>query len=480
MHFQFNDGRYELINHNYMRSIWMLLILMAICSYFAQTIWSSVFNNDTMRALLALPGHAELSLVKRAQEAKAYETLMKIPAISNGLVGKRRADTVADLFEGSQLFCPMDMSADDKSTLSQAFDYYPNQLIYLLTAARASAYRMSGLRLRRKLIIYSLCSYFLTSMQFILPWFFIGDKYMLYGIHYLRAWFHHAGNQVVKSLGANRGYHRKQVRQPNSFDYEISSRIWPTLTQCEFKKFGFLSVETITVQCIVSINEICAKLFAVIWWFIAINIVIEILALMSILICSFSSKALKGTFGRRFWPHSRKEAEAIATFRYQMARKLEHRSSAPVGLGELSDREKKQLEAERNNASKAYARDNNLEDGVPLGSKKWYLWCSRDIGLLLTGRSRTNGAHRHEQASEDPNVYYLLYLLYLRLGRSRRKTERVVAMTGAALRRYLESLDGRLGESKAAALRGDLRQQESAGASNEQPGSGAVIVDVMM
>lgn len=478
MHFQFNDGKYELITHNYMRSLWLLLILMAICSYLAQTVWSSLFNNDTMRALLALPGHAELPLVKRAQEAKAYETLMKIPAISNGLVGKKQAGTVEDIFEGSQLFCSLDLLAGEKNSYSHTFDYYPNQLIYLLTAARASASRVPGLRLRRKLLIHSLSSFFLTSMQFVLPWLFIGDKYTLYGLQYLRAWLHHAGNQAAVSLKAGRIGHKQQVHQPNSIDYELSSRIWPTLTMCQYKKFGLLGIETVTVQCVVAINEICAKLFAVIWLFIAINIVIEILALLSVLICSFSSKALKSFFGWRFWPRSKEEAEAIATFRHQIARKLDNRYSAPIRLEQLSERERKQLEAEQNSASKAYARDNKLEEGIPLGSKKWYLWCSRDIGLFLTGGLRNQKSA--QEAKEDSNIYYLLYLLYLRLGRSKKKTELVITMTGVALKRYLESLDGRLGETRVAALRGNLRQQEPAGASNEQPGSGAVIVDVMM
>lgn len=596
IHFKLNEGKYEVVNHNYMRSLWALLILMAICSYLAQRKWANIFTTDTLRALLQLPGSEELPLVRKAQELRAHEELMKLASVNQTITrnNNNNARSVAgdyqshqrgtNFIEGStskqlifrdafgdqgQLFVhKIDILVGDDNDHNHALDYYPNQLIYLLLMRKTSAYKLANLRLRRKLLAYSAWSLFLSSMQFVLPWCFIGRKYTLYGWNFARLAFHHILDQLSQSsvpalATSSSSSSSTQPQQVNSFDYELTSSIWPTSTQCEYKQFGLQGLERVVVQCTVPINEICGKLFAVIWWVVAINIAIELWCFAVLLLCSLNSSTIQASFGRRFWPGARAQAKIINTFRYRHASLLarveaeaverrilaleaaadfqqlddqhhhlpltaatnghnrqeetrlaeaaaqitrqvtnaghnvqqrHHRAASgrtPISgrrAGATSERERKQFEAARERPGlDSLSLSNNS-----LASKKWYLWCPRDLGCFLAdkgkrlssrkqrgatidddelnsssadgylsaiggdafGEKRGSSGWQREQQHEnkhDPDLYYLLYFLYLRLDCSRKKVEQVIQMTSEALSCYLNRLEQFEWSSSAAA-----------------------------
>jgi len=479
------NGHYELISHNYMRSLWALLILMAICSFVAQRRWAAIFNNDSLRAILKLPGSEDMALVKRTQEARPYEILMQLGG------AKRPSQKTCSQVGLISCIETIEILIGDENMHSRTLDYHPNQLIYLLLSSRTSAYRLSGLKLKRQIILYSIYSFLLTSAQFLLPLFFIGDKYALYGFNFLKAWLNYATNSLLQSSGSN----------INSVDYELSARIWPTMTQCKYMQYGLQGHEYATVQCTVPINEICAKLFVVIWWFVVINIIIELASLCSILACSISFTTTKWTFGRRFWPRVRKQAETIVSFRYRNALLRRRLYNDPVGeascLGEesgarlaavgeedikrakLSEREKKKLEAE----------EGRFSAEASLDSKKWYLWCTRDLGMVLACQCRklANKGRRgrievedgFKEYKEDSNILFLLYLLYLRTGCSRKRTETIIRMTGNALANYLEALGKQAAEPGEGLLDTNEGQCDTRGQSSEASETGTIL-EVMM
>lgn len=453
------EGQLELITHNYMRDLWPLLISMAICSYIAQRSWASIFKHETLRALLKLPGHQDLAVVKRAQESKVYDSLRKLvpPTSSRKMSRADEAEArmlskkLTNLLEQDKsLFHTIDILAGDENECNKSLDYYPNQLIYMLIASKASAYKLAGLKLRRRLIQYSILSFTLTLMQFVVPWLTIGSKYTFYGFDYAKAWLRYTLKQVITM--------RADI---NTLDYMLSSRIWPTSTQCTYSQYGNQGMDSVTVQCTSAINEICGKLFVVIWWFIFINIIVEFCSLVWMLASSINVKTTRWFLGRKSWPKTRKEAQQVAKFRYKRALILHQHEKLLTdsnqdedqkdadGHPELTERQKKILEAEAE-------RQKKISSQASLSDKKWYLWCSRDICMFLTNQGKKIGSatgilvkgnsnplrdeEGFKEVEEDQNIYYLLHLLYRRLNCSDKKTQQVVRMTSGALSNYLDYL----------------------------------------
>lgn len=495
MGISFEDGKYE-TNHNYMRSLWALLILMMVCSFVAQRRWASIFNNELLCALLKLPGYEKLNVVKRAQETKPYEKLNNLTSeqvnkliLKQDMKGKQdrasinmkeqkqhQLELVGLSKRKNQLLNVIEVLTGAENEHNHTLDYYPNQLIYLLMARKTAAYRMSNLRLRRKMISYSIWSFSLTLMQYILPWAFIGDKYKLYGFNYFKIWLKYTLRQLMKP--------RSTI---NSIDYELSSQIFPTSVACEYQQYGLQAPESATIQCTVSINEICSKLFMIIWWFVAINIIIELYSLACVAFCSINFATIRWCLSRNRWPQARQEAKRIATFRYRHATLLQEQlkdynlnnlnnSTAQVKQAVGADKlEEKSSTDESTKKANQKVNTSNHEKKISeaeaekcssnrcLGSKNWYLGCCIDMGSFLSGQARkcarkmcsnsfcssltrqkwktVKDEDGYREVEEDPNIYFLLYLLHLRLNNSNKKMERIIKMTNSALDRYLENLE---------------------------------------
>lgn len=537
----FEDGKYE-INHNYMHSLWAVLILMATCSFIAQKRWSSIFNNDILRALLKLPGHENLSVVKKAQNLAPFEIISKFSPKNESSEKetfkhddnylKQLPVELVDLSKVNDFSESIDILTGYENEHNHTLDYYPNQLIYLLLPRQTVAYKMSGLKLRRDLIVYSIWSFSLTLMQFLLPLVFIGKNYKYYGLDFSKAWLK---------------YTLKQLKNPrsnvNSINYQLSSQIFPISVRCPYRQFGLQGAESVYIQCTVPINEICGKLFVVIWWFIIVNIFIEIYSMLCILIGSINFGTIKWCIGRRSWPKAQREAKKLATFRYRHAASVKNQKAAFLKLTSAETKQdsdehllsKKhstlvQMEAVTNNRmnnstktktttttntdnKKDKRKNNNIElseaerkiheaqaekdqttSSSCLSSKKWYYWCFKDIGLYLSNKGRRicgkkmpfskkdSSAQRTKwrttledkggckEIREDSNIYYLLYLLYMRLNRSKKKIERIIRMSSSALEKYLRNLDEYMLEERRMVKDSDTREDNGKEDEEEEGG----------
>lgn len=452
-----------------MRSLWALLILLSLCSYFAQRKWASIFDNDVLQALLQLPGWDESKLVKAADSAKPYEMLS---LLSSNLDQELETDNdqVALLPRNKRLSYKMDLVDQHANIYDHKLDYYPNQLTYLLLTKNAAAYKLSCLKLRRKLIIYSMCSTCLTLMQFVLPLLFIGGEYVSYGWRFLVSFM----SYIWKLLSSN------VPILENSIDYELSSSIFPTLTQCEYQHYGMAGeIERVIVTCTVSINEICGKLFVAIWWFVVINIMIEICSMFMVIVCSVNSSTIRWTYGMRYWPGTREEADTIATFRCRRSEMIRrHRELLPTHRPPINaiqnGHEKKRIEAEK-----------TMEASGCEQSKRWYEMGLQDCLLSLfktitkiicccTDRRRQS---LEEEAGKDINIYYLLYLIYLRLGKSKSRVEEVIRMTATVLNTYLDDLQHENDNNKVKShlLTQFDSSQANAMSSEQQSGTSAIM-----
>lgn len=448
-----------------MRSLWALLILLAVCSFLAQKNWASLFDNDVLQALLQLAGSSESRLVRAADNARAYEMLSELSSnLNEELDSKMVKDPkYSKMTRNEKVSRRIDIVDNYVNIYDHKLDYYPNQLTYLMLTKNPAAYNLSWLKLRRRLILHSIKSTFFTLLQFILPLVFIGNEYFLYGWHYLCA-------TVAYLIKVSSGKHVTD----NSIDYELSSNIFPTSTQCEYQQYGMAgSTEKITIQCTVAINEICSKLFVVIWWFVVINLIIELYSLLTMVICSLNLNMISWSFGLRFWPNARKDADLLAAFRYKrqvLINRCEQRKkfkampkitaqmhtmsdskisddSGQATGDSLEERERiKRLEAEGRVQSPSDVKE--CSDSEDRSSKQWYLWCTRDVCMSVTDPcvklicclSDKRRKHLEQEPFKDMNVYYLLYLVYLRLGNSKSKVEEVIKMTARALNNYLEDL----------------------------------------
>ena len=486
------EPKQKIYQHNYMRSLWALLILLGLCSFLAQRKWAAIFDDEVLKALLKLSGSEKLRFVEAAEKAKPYETLSKLSRDLDSEVrrldgsgGQLKKNTSLHSSPSEQIELKMDLVDSYVSIYDHNLDYYPNQLIYLLLTKNTAAYKMC-LKLRQKLIIYTLYSTTMTIAQFALPLLFIGREYSTYGWNYMQAF----GDYLIKLLTSP-----KPILD-NSIDYELSSRIFPIATQCEYILGGFSGTpEPIILQCTVAINEICSKLFVVIWWFVAVNIVVELWSLVIICFGSISYSTLRWAFGYRYWPRARREANLIASFRFkrnkillrqqrrkQLGRNLETAANAQKNSkrqvnGQLASaadviildkHEQKRLEAEQLNNSAA-ANDDDLSIGRgSAGSRRqkqseWDFWKPRNICAKIFEVICCSLNMRRQPIEVEPekdlNVFFLLYLIYLRLNRSRTRVEQVIKMSSQALNNYLDDL---VRQPKVSALAAFNQQQQQA------------------
>lgn len=480
-----------------MRSLWTLLILMAICSFVAQRKWRALFESDIYKALLQLPGNSDLIIVKAAQKAQPYNALARIEddqksktqlssagSDSTGrqindadLQANKQIDLVLKAVEAQQKLFGIDSTVvnciGEQNEYNHRLDYYPNQLVYLLLGGPSKL--LSSLDMRSELITYSLWSTSMTAMQFLLPWLFIGEEYIYYGWEYSKALLRYIidqfrlilGSELQVSSATNLGVisdgglvMSETNPAPNSIDYEISARIWPTLTKCEYSGYGLQGIEQTTVHCTVPINEICAKLFAVIWWFVVLNIVIEILALMSLVCSSIRESYVRLVFGVRFWPLCMAQADEIASFRIRYQRmfagaseqeKIALTSASLASPAGTIDR--KRLEAERDRLRDSYWTRQSLKRTGFGGNH--YSNALRQIGSSLIGSKSVHddfdiecGTKPQENStghrSLDCAMYYVFYLIYLRLNKNKKDVQQVILMTSTALNTYLSLLDSAL------------------------------------
>lgn len=425
---RFEGGDTEEINHNYMHSVWMLLIMMALLSFLAQRRWANIFNHDILRSILKLPGHEQLELVKLANQAQGYERLAQLGK-RTASVEQTKSSPLAIMSSGDgQQSISIDLLFGNPNAHNHLFDYYSNQLIYLLMADRASDYRLASMNLRRKLVVYSLFSFTATWLQYLLPRFFIGEQYRLYGWRYFQAWLRY----MMKLSRATKS-------KVNSIDYELSSSIWPTSTMCEYHQYGYQGMDTIVVQCVVPINEICGKLFAFIWWFVAFNIIIETFALISMLTCSISFSVTKRTFGFRFWPKASREATIVSNFRYNRLKAVQRRLKE---TGQYVD-----SFASKSNNLKSHHHD-KFASCTSISDKSWLSQIKYDLCRYLSRQGRKLGRRSGNQSGvelreirRDVNILYLFYLMYLRFNKSQKRVEQVIKMTSEALDSYLIQLN---------------------------------------
>lgn len=442
--------KYRLINHNYMRSLWPLLILMAACSFVAKRYWAAIFQSESMITLLRLPGYKESKIASRVDEAQPYKTLLSLrrnhqsrnmheKSLSNPL--SSRFDSTGTKFSDNLKLNANPESVDNKliqtvikivgeeNEHNGSVNGYVDQLLYFLLAQGTHDRAILGANLRAQVVMSQLVSSVLTSMQFILPLLVIGERYKYYGWMFAKLWLI---------------YVHKMLSDPdstlslNSVDYTLSSQIWPTVTQCMFKQYGYRGQEVVNAMCIVSINEICSKLFVVIWWVVALNIVLEIYCLVTLLFCSLNHNLIKWTFGLRFWPGARKEADSIATFRYRHARVLERilKNSRELGgssdslndLGSHCSTEKSTIRCQTEKGQ----REEKLSYRPPGFCYKLLKKLRRPVQATRQDRDGLR------EMKEDSNMYFLLYLLYLRLGSSRGEIEVVLKSTSRVLDSYLD------------------------------------------
>lgn len=488
-----------------MNSLWMLLLLMGLCSMVARRYWASIFERDSLIALLKLPDHEKLDLVKRVHKSPPYSTLLSIrdqrkqqQAATNNISSQQQQpegmQKLRNLINLDQTQCETIVKMADENEDNLALDYYVNQLLYLLLANSATAYKISGLKLKSRLLKYQLISFLATCLQFILPRLFIGNKYTLYGWYFSQAWWDYLASQLLNIRSAS-----SSADEPIRVGYDISAQIWPTSTQCQYKQFGFQGIELVTVQCTVSINEICAKLFAIIWWFVAINLILECFSMLNIILSSLSYEITRFSFARRFWPKTCDEAHTIANFRYQH-NLLINRLASKAAMGpsngsceslnsddsmSLHDsmdmlRERKRLEAAGDSRHRRHNNNNLASDANDHNGYKllWFLPCILSFDNEHNNKSSSGGrknAHldqntllgfngkpiNESKADEngfrekcnDINMLFLLYLLYLRLRCSSKKVQLVIRATTRALHIYLESLRDSLRNSSPPSLR---------------------------
>lgn len=473
-----------------MRSLWTLLILMAACSFVAQRKWRALFQKDTFKALLKLPGYSDLSIVKAAQKAQPYNTLLNIESAENPeaqisspgsestdsqvhyakfTIATKQNELTSKVIKAQQKLLGFNANIVDcvgeQNEYNHQLDYYSNQLIYILLGNRMS--QLSDLNLRSKLIMYSILSTTMTAMQFVLPWLFIGEAYIWYGWEYLKVLLRYISEQIQlvsasDSHAESRAHWNAIVdgkplmsqssANPNSIDYEISVRIWPTSTKCRYIHYGLQGLEQTTVQCAVPINEICAKLFAVIWWFVAINIAIEVASLIGLVLSSINKDTIRSSFGRRFWSDCMEQIDEIAAFKFRHMRLLQNGNdqselkyppvtqTTPTGTFE-----RKRIEVEQDRLADTYWTRHSSK------KSKGFRQNIRELSPIFIGRTKAqnNFDLRARADSEacwsdlhciDSTVYYVFYLLYLRLNKNKKDVQQVIQMTSTALNIYLTHL----------------------------------------
>lgn len=442
----------KVVVHNYMRSYWPLLILLAVCSHLAQKRWAAIFQNETLKALLQLAGSAELRQVRAAESAKPYEMLS---ALSRDLDQEfaRRLDEgprAAELSRNERVSRRLELVDNYVNIYDQALDYYPNQLTYLLLTRNVASYKLSCLKLRYKLLQHALLSCLLSLAQFLLPLAFLGRDYALFGWDYLSA----LARYMLKQLTSD------SCCLDNTIDYELSSRIFPTSVQCHYRQLSYTgSVESLSIQCTIGINEISAKVFAIIWWVVAVSLAVELGSLLALLVCSLNRSTISRTFGERFWPRAVYQANLIAQFRHRRSLLMSRQQqggppklASPVHLvsggkratgAPLAGSQDEQLRRKKALESNL---SYNLDMGDGSGRSRANKWCLRGVVQALgwTGMpcdSAKRQKRLEREAERDINIYYLLYLLYLRLGSSKSKVEQVIRMTACALSNYLVELE---------------------------------------
>lgn len=433
MQFNLDGQRNETIQHSYLRSIWALLVILAACSFVAQRSWSSIFDNETLRAILKLPGYEELSLVMKVQELSPCNTLR-----SSKKAGKTAESNLLAIAR-EDLLIEEDLMGE-ANEYNHMLDHYSDQLTYLLLPTRTSAYKLAGINLRARLLRHTVISFCLTGAQFIIPRLSIGPGYTLYGWHYLGALLGYSFGQLAGS-GEN----------VNSIDYDISGRLWPVETQCEYKQFGLQGVERHTVICTSPMNEISGKIFALIWWLVLLNIAFELYTLCWTLASSLDFRTARYLLGRRCWPHARSGADYLASFRYLRASRRQHAVKPATKLGQSGQLARAASAIELNTDDRKRIKAEEAR-GLVLGSSPDQAqrvvvpkrWCR---GLLVAASKTAPDSDGFCELKEDVNLYFLLYLIYLRLESSSRKIEHVITVTQQALEAHIERMGSEHGSA---------------------------------
>lgn len=457
IHFRLNDGRYEVITHNYMQSLWLLLLLMSLCSVIARRYYWSIFQRDSLVALLKLPGYHELPLVKCVQNSPPYTTLLRMrnqqqkkhgSRLTGGFKGEEKQ--IHETFDARQQLLsiisieePLNetiikMSEENEHNIT--LDYYVNQLLYFLLAIRPAAYKISGLKLKSRLIKYHFVSVILSSIQFVLPRLFIGKKYNLYGWHFSEAWWDYIHKHILNSDNSS---------EPNQVTYDISAQIWPTSVMCQYEQFGYVQMERVTVQCTVGINEICAKFFAVIWWVIILSLLVEVYSFLIIIMSSLSYDITRNIFGYRYWPKVMDEVDNIATFRWQnniLISQLKNcitnsQSSTNTSSDMINEADRKHLEAreEYNSGFSSASCLSFISCLLPQHDHSELDFMSSEHHFVRKTKSLPD-ENGFKETQHDSNMLFLLYLLCHRLRCSSKKTQLIIRATNRALLIYLDTL----------------------------------------
>lgn len=472
-------------------------MILAACSYWAQRCWSAVFNNETMQAVLKLPGFQESPLVKAAEQIKPLEILslnardvhtdqhLKSPAIN-----KLDSNVASDekFSHNNKVIQRIQLLHSVANLYDHRLDYYANQLVYYLLTSQTKAFRMACPKLRSKLVIYSLNSFFCSLAQYFIALAFFGVEFRYYGwIFLVQLW------SYISELARYLGVRNARLFPIITVDYHLSQHMFPTVTQCEFQQTsidGMLDEKS--VLCLAPVSEISAKAFMVLWWLVVISIVLELYSLCIILIGSLSHKLASRIYGCMYWPETKREANFVASFRSRrsilfnrchrlrvMGRQLDqgnlstmsklYSKSSPANKQHiegqlampnnnnnskhLSEREKKRLEAEshlRGRQHPARMQRTRTASGDSQPERLWWPLallvevCST-IGRLVARvacclRNRRRKFYEEEKRF-DVNVFYIMYLLYIRLGCSRAQVEEVIRNTSEALGHYLNDLE---------------------------------------
>lgn len=459
-----------------MRSIWLMLLFMFVTDWIMRFHWNYIFNSATMKGLLKLPGHEQLDIVKRCRAEHPNLILRRLAQMvrehDNKTTGARSTSCQQTRDSTSFLSSHSIPQNGDLGAVSTyiritennehnlIMNYYVEQFTYVLMSKSSSGYKLTDLKLRRKFILYLLVSLIVTMSHFLVPLICIGPAYLDYGLQVAGVW----SSYLINASWS------KPENTINSVDYKISSRIWPTSTQCQYMDFGYQGYESTIVQCTIPINEISGKFFIAIWFYTIINIAVVAYRFTTMLVILMNFKLTSKAFGAFYWPGARAEADALVGFRYRYARLLErlnHQHGVyPRQLGQSP-------QSTCSNSPAMSAREQKRHEANDLASCNGSRFSSsRNCGLFCFGHhilrehpdkvvcSLHNnqisliGLPQPRRSAPDPNgimekrddmnMYILFYLLYCRLKCSRVRMEFILKETHRVLYEYLDTLEAAL------------------------------------
>ncbi|KAG9510477.1 hypothetical protein GZH46_00983, partial [Fragariocoptes setiger] len=308
----FTEGGGKIVSHDHIPWLWAVLIVMLACSIMAEATWASTFADKVIKSVLRLgeaPKNDESSGKSKDIEKGAKgsaktmtndeQTQCDLKYISpvklrNGDQGETKNDgRCSDLVPSSvtstltivdtrtnlshhdddtssnhKFQFPL-QSVDQNSAASyvvdannneqccvkfetvdnsydKELDKYIEELVLFFTSRTSRRINLSKRYLRCEAI-----SFMLTCVQACIPLIVIGTSYITYGWTY-----------AMYTLYGSPEHLRL---------------LWPIITQCRIEQFSATgAVDYFTTSCTVPLNALSGILFGVIWWFQAVDLIVQI------------------------------------------------------------------------------------------------------------------------------------------------------------------------------------------------------------